>query len=158
MAQIQVRASRSAFKSLLSDDLLVGVADADHERAWRREIAMLPEELRPSVADVDGRLVGFIGAVPSDESPGEPPDEGGSELTVFVDPECWAQGIARRLVEHQVRLLRRLGRTHVSTWIMVGDARARAFCEAMGWHADGTRRTRPLGTATVEEVRYRAAR
>jgi GNAT superfamily N-acetyltransferase len=158
MAQIQVRASRSAFKGLLPDDLLVAVADADHERAWRREIAMLPEELRPSVADIDGRLVGFIGATPSDESPGDPPHEHGSELNVFVDPECWAQGIARRLVEHQVRLLRRLGRTDVSTWILVGDARAQAFCEAMGWHADGTRRPRRLGTATADEVRYRAAR
>jgi len=155
LARIQVLASRAAFAGLLPDELLADVVEADHERAWRREIALLPEELRPTVADIEGRPVGFIGATPGDVAP-EGGRDGSTELTVFVDPECWSHGIARRLVEHQIRLLHRLGRTDLSTWIMPDDARARAFCEAIGWHADGTRRTRKMGAASAEEERYRA--
>ena len=158
MARIQDRASRSALRGLLPDELLADTVEETHQRAWRREIEMLPAELRPSVADVDGRLVGFIGATPSDEVPGDLPGEEGSELTVYVDPECWGQGIGRRLVEHQVRLLRHLGRTRLSTWVMVGDSRAGGFCAALGWHADGAVRTRQAGTHTLDEVRYRAGR
>ncbi|MFI5254510.1 MAG: GNAT family N-acetyltransferase [Candidatus Limnocylindrales bacterium] len=155
LARIEARAMRAAFADVFPGRIpeLTGVAD--HERAWRRELAMLPEALRPSVADIDGRPVGFIAATPSEaaRSAGTPESV---ELTVFVDPDCWAQGIARRLVEHEIRLLRRIGRADMSTWIVVGDARARAFCEALGWRPDGTRRTRPLGAASAEEERYRA--
>jgi GNAT superfamily N-acetyltransferase len=158
MARVQMRASRSALHGLLPDEALADTVAATHERAWRREIEMLPPELRPSIADVDGRMVGFIGGTPSDVQPGDLPGEDGSELTVYVDPGWWGHGIARRLVEHQVLLLKRMGRTTFMSWIMVGDAGARAFCEAMGWRADGARRARQVGSHVLEEVRYRAGR
>lgn len=155
LARIETRAMRTAFADAFPGRILGLAGVAEHERAWRREVAMLPEALRPSVADIDGRLVGFIAATPSEMD--RPAGTAESvELTVFVDPDCWAQGIARRLVEHETRLLRRSGRVDMSIWIVVGDARARAFCEALAWRPDGTHRTRPLGPTSAEEERYRA--
>lgn len=151
MAAIAVRASRTAYRGVLPDDLLAAMTDSGRERAWRREIGLLPEELRPSVAEVDGRVVGFIGALPGEESEADRD----AVLTVSVDPDCWARGVGRRLVEHQVRLLRRLGREEATTWVLVGDRGARDFSEALGWRPDGARRTRTIGRTSTEEMRYR---
>jgi GNAT superfamily N-acetyltransferase len=151
MARIQVRASRAAYRGLLPDELLAAMTEDERERAWRREIAMLPEELRPSVAEVAGGIVGFVGALPSED----PDARRDSELTVSVDPDCWAHGVGRKLVEHQVRLLRHLGREEATTWVMVEDRPARHFSEALGWRPDGTRRTRRIGHWSTDEVRYR---
>lgn len=153
MARIQVRASRAAYRGLLPDELLAAMTEAERERAWRREIPLLPEEVRPTVAEVEGRIVGFIGALPSADSDARRD----SELTVSVDPDCWAHGVGRKLVEHQVRLLRHLGREEATTWVMADDRPARDFSEALGWKPDGSRRMRTIGHWSTEEVRYRLA-
>src|SRR3970040_2906225 len=42
MARIQVCASRVAYRRLLPDELLAAMTEAGRERAWRREILLLP--------------------------------------------------------------------------------------------------------------------
>ncbi|HVQ22059.1 MAG TPA: GNAT family N-acetyltransferase, partial [Candidatus Saccharimonadia bacterium] len=61
MASLQVRATQRALDGLVPTALLDGISEAERERAWRREIAVLPTDLRPTVAEVDGRVVGFMG-------------------------------------------------------------------------------------------------
>ena len=83
MASLQVRATRRALDGLVPAKILQDVSEAERERAWRREIAVLPTGLRPTVAEVDGRVVGFMGALPSADAT---ITEGDAEVTVFVDP------------------------------------------------------------------------
>ena len=154
MSEVQVRATRRALHSLVPDDILTNLSQAEREHAWRREIALLPPDLRPTVAEVDGRVVGFMGALPSADST---ISEGDAEVTVFVDPDCWKHGVGRMLVDHEVRILRHHGRAAIATWVMEDDHRARDFAEAMGWHEDGARRERRLGSVTLHELRCRAA-
>ena len=72
MASIQVRATQRALHSLVPDDILKNLSEGEREHAWRREIAVLPPDLRPTVAEVDQRVIGFMGALPSaDTSIGE---------------------------------------------------------------------------------------
>lgn len=154
MASIQVRATRCALQSLVPDDTLKNLSEAERERAWRREIAVLPPDLRPTVAELDARVIGFMGALPSvDTTIGE----GDAEVTVFVDPDCWKHGVGRMLVDHEVRILRHHGRQAIATWVMEDDHRARDFAEAMGWREDGARRDRRMGAVTLHELRCRAA-
>ncbi len=154
MASLQVRATRRALDGLVPATVLASVSEAERERAWRREIAVLPTGLRPTVAEVDGRVVGFMGALPSADASIA---EGDAEVTVFVDPDCWQHGIGRMLVDHEIRILRHHGRQAVATWVLEDDHRARDFAEAMGWHADGARRDRRLGATTLHELRCRAS-
>lgn len=154
MASVHVRATQKALHSLVPDDILKNLSEAEREHAWRREIAVLPPDLRPTVAEVDGRVVGFIGALPSADTT---ITEGDAEVTVFVDPDCWKHGVGRMLVDHEVRILRHHGREAIATWVMEEDHRARDFAEAMGWHDDGSRRDRRMGSVTLHELRCRAA-
>jgi len=153
MATIQVRAMRRALGGLVPEDSLKNLSETERERAWRREIAVLPSTLRPTVAEVDDRVLGFMGALPSGDAT---IGEGDAEVTVYVDPDCWKHGVGRMLVDHEVRILRHLGREAISTWVIEDDRRARAFAQAMGRHENGSRRDRSLGTISWREVRCRA--
>src|SRR3970040_1957191 len=159
MARTQVGAPRVAYRGLLPDELLAAMTEAERERAWRREILLLPEEVRPTVAEGEGRIVGFIVALHSANSN----SRRDSELTVSVDPDCWAHGVGRKLVDHQVRLLRHLGREEATTWVMADDRPARDFSEALGgWPAASRRRALGRGTRSARrqpsEGRDRPAR
>ena len=153
MAAIQVRAMRRALVGVVPEDSLKNLSESERERAWRREIAVLPSILRPTVAEVDDRVLGFLGALPSVDATSGVSD---AEVTVYVDPDCWKHGVGRMLVDHEVRILRHLGREAIATWVVEDDRRARAFAKAMGWHEDGGRRDRNLGTIRCREVRCRA--
>lgn len=154
MASVQVRATRRSLHGLVGEDVLKDLSEDERARAWRREIAILPPDERPTVAEVDGRVIGFMGALPSADVPST---EGAAEVIVFVDPDCWQHGVGRMLVDHEVRIQRHHGRQAIATWVAEGDRRARDFAAAMGWHADGARRERHLGPAVLQELRCRAA-
>ena len=79
------------------------------------------------VAEVDGAIAGFAALE-------------GSELDgLFVEPDRWAQGIGRALVEAAVHHARRRGVTLVT---VVSGPSAQAFYERCGFSVEGEEQTR----------------
>jgi GNAT superfamily N-acetyltransferase len=82
---------------------------------------------RVFVAEHQGRIKGFAAILPR--------EDGDCDLdALFVEPDCWRQGVGRALVEHFAGAARRSGarRLHV-----VGNTHARLFYTACGFIVSG---------------------
>ena len=84
------------------------------------------------VAEQEGRIKGFAAILPR-------PD-GNSELdALFVEPECWRQGVGRALIEHCAGEARKAGADYLH---VVGNPHAEHFYTACGFQTFGTEHTR----------------
>jgi N-acetylglutamate synthase-like GNAT family acetyltransferase len=84
------------------------------------------------VAEMDGSIVGFAAILPR--------TDGDSELdALFVEPEKWRQGIARRLITHCVDVARKQGSEAIH---VIGNPHAKDFYSAVGFKRVGTTQTR----------------
>jgi GNAT superfamily N-acetyltransferase len=101
------------------------------------------------VAEVDGRIAGFVGVGPSRDLDAE-----GELYVIYVDPPQWGNGVGRKLIRAGEERMRELGYRHVVLWVLDGNSRAQRFYESAGWTLDGERRPIEFLGQTVPEVRY----
>ncbi|HET7678132.1 MAG TPA: GNAT family N-acetyltransferase [Candidatus Limnocylindrales bacterium] len=153
IARVQVTSWRKAYRGLLPDDYLERLDPADREPSWRRGIESWPLEGHPWLAEVGGRVVGFVSAGPSR-------DEGAAPSTaevyaIYVDPDCWDRGIGTALLGHAVRDLRAARYETATLWVLAGNRQGRGFYEKSGWRPDGALKSEPIGGVSADEVRYR---
>jgi N-acetylglutamate synthase-like GNAT family acetyltransferase len=88
-------------------------------------------EGRVFVAERQGTILGFSVILPR--------EDGNSELDgLFVEPECWRQGIGRALIEHSVRTAKNLGSRYL---YVIGNTHAKDFYVACGFMTIGSERT-----------------
>jgi len=71
---------------------------------------------------------------------------------LYVVPDSWGTGVARRLMESALDAMRDRGAVDAVLWVVEANGRARRFYEREGWTRDGQTRASPLGP---QEVRYR---
>ena len=82
------------------------------------------------VAEVAGSIKGFAAILPR--------QDGNSELdALFVEPECWRQGIGRELVEYCCSAAKATGAAELH---VVGNPHAQAFYEVSGFKTFGTKK------------------
>ena len=84
------------------------------------------------VAECDGVVAGFAGALPR-------PDSGAELDALFVEPRLWKRGIGRRLVDHVADAARARGATFLH---VVGNPHAAGFYTNCGFSQTGTVETR----------------
>ena len=153
IAGVHVRSWQKAYRGILPQAYLDGLDVGARAEFWRREIAALPEDRRPWVAVVDGRILGFCAAGPARDD--DLPAGCAEVYAIYVDPECWATGAGKALMEHQLTFLRRRGVPEAALWVLADNTRAIGFYERGRWSRDGRSRTIAIGGRDVEEVRYR---
>ncbi len=153
IADVHVRTWQQAYRGLLATEVLDRLSVTRREEYWRSELTVLQGEQRPWVAELEGRVVGFVSAGPSrdDDADGRV----GEVYAIYVDPGCWSRGIGRHLMDHARRDLRAHGYGAATLWVLEANTLARQFYEAGGWHTDGATRLDRIGPADVAEVRYR---
>ncbi len=84
------------------------------------------------VAEQAGRIKGFSALLSR--------QDGNVELdALFVEPECWRQGIGRALVEHVAEVAASSGAKHLH---VIGNPHAEHFYTACGFHMLGVQETR----------------
>jgi GNAT superfamily N-acetyltransferase len=141
VARVHVETWQAAYTHVFPAEALAGLEVADRAEMHRRR--------PPLVAEVDGRIVGFVSVGPSR-------DEGadGELYAIYVHPDHWGTGVGRALIVAGEKRMRELGYKDVLLWVLEDNPRARRFYEAAGWTTDGT--TRPIEVLGVEvpEIRY----
>jgi GNAT superfamily N-acetyltransferase len=143
--------------------------DASH-RAWAGEELRLPsaegEELEwevrfarsgawLQVAEDDGAVVGVVAVAQATVTREDrTPVPGLAHVSaMFVDPDHWRRGIARRLLNAADDAMRAAGYDRAQLWTLEGSP-AEELYTAMGWARDGRRDTfPPMGLATVAYVK-----
>jgi GNAT superfamily N-acetyltransferase len=84
------------------------------------------------VVERNGATAGFAAVLPR--------DDGNSELdALFVEPDCWKQGLGRLLVEHCADIARRRGAAALH---VIGNPHAEGFYRACGFEQIGSTQTR----------------
>jgi ribosomal protein S18 acetylase RimI-like enzyme len=153
IAEVHVRTWQQAYDRLLPDAFLKALNIEARERYWANEIAVLPPERRPWVAETQAEVVGFVSAGPSrdDDAAGAT----GEVYAIYVLPECWDRGVGRNLFDRAERDLIQHGYDVATLWVLDSNQRARRFYEAAGWYTDGASKVDRLGEIELSEVRYR---
>jgi GNAT superfamily N-acetyltransferase len=142
VAEVHVRTWQAAYAHVLPRERLLSLSAADRAESWRRS--------PPLVAEVDGKIVGFVSVGWSREAGGD-----GDLYAIYVLPEHWETGVGRTLIEAGESKLRELGHGRASLWVLEDNPRARRFYEAAGWSTDGTTRPIEIFGTLVPEIEYR---
>jgi GNAT superfamily N-acetyltransferase len=148
IARVQERGWQAAYRHVFPADELDrgGFIQADR---WTERLAHPPAGWSTFVAEHDGEVVGFTSVGPSRDENGI-----GELYAIYVDPEHWATGTGRALVERAEEQLR-AGYTEVTLWVLEDNPRARSFYERAGWSVDGGRKAEARWGVRAPEVRYR---
>ena len=104
------------------------------------------------VAEEDGRVVGFVGTLPSRDADAE-----GELGEIYAVPEAMGRGVGHALMAAALAALRARGYADAILYVLDDNPRARAFYEREGWALDGAEKTDEFLGLQVRELRYRVS-
>jgi ribosomal protein S18 acetylase RimI-like enzyme len=145
---LHCRSRRAAYAHILPAETL-GSLSAEALGAWWTERRRWEGETHQlTVAEADGRVVGFSYVGPSET-------EGATELyAIHVEPDLIGTGAGRLLMVDALERLAAMGGDRAVLWVLEDNERARGFYDRGGWAADGTTRMEPVGGEPVPQLRY----
>ncbi|MDA2812718.1 GNAT family N-acetyltransferase [Nocardiopsis sp. RSe5-2] len=129
--EIRVAGWKAAYRGLMPDEFLDALTP-DHGR----RAAQLDDPMGTDlVADVDGRVTGWLSYGPARD--GDAPPGANEVYACYVAPEAWRGGVGRALLE---TALAHLDGDPALLWVLKGNRRAIGFYAAFGFHPDGAER------------------
>lgn len=153
LAEVHVASWRAAYRGLMPDAFLAGLAPEDRLDRWRRRFS--EAGTRIIVWEEGGRITGFCFGGPC-RDPDTDPRRCGEIYAIYLRPEAWGKGAGRALFEAASDDLRARGFKELVLWVLRGNRRARAFYERMGLVPDGADKLKTmLPDIQLDEVRYR---
>ncbi|RSM83959.1 GNAT family N-acetyltransferase [Kibdelosporangium aridum] len=159
IARIQVETWRAAYASLLPEEVLAGLDQAEIAEVWQATVKQ--GDVTVHVATEGTWTVGFCaaGAAPDAEIAdvdGKLPDDAdevGVIATLLVEPRWGRRGHGGRLLATAAAGLRAAGKSRGVVWVPENDDVSVAFYERAGWHRDGMVRTLDAGGRPLREIR-----
>ena len=154
IAEINVAGWRAAYRGLMPAEFLESISIDAREMAWRSRLDGNEVDEEPAwVAERGGESIGYVvSGPPRDDDVASPAAE---VYAIYVHPSAWRSGAGRALLEAATAEWQVRGAAELVLWVLEGNAGARAFYEAMGWRADGSRKEYDMGGFSTLEVRYR---
>jgi GNAT superfamily N-acetyltransferase len=155
IAQLQLRAWRSAYAELLPAGALAALTEPVATAQWQSAIGAPPSPRHRVFVAIDGgRVVGVAAVGPDDDHSTDPvqPLEPGELVLLLVVPDARNRGHGSRLLAATMAALRGDGFARAGTWVLDGDTRLAGFLQAAGWAPAGSARVLDMGSP-VREVR-----
>lgn len=155
LARVHSSSWRWAYRDLLPASYLDGLRPKLLEQRWARKLADGDLEEGVCVAEVDGKVGGFVTFGPHHD----PSWLGyaGEVFMLYVEPELVGQGVGHALLESAFERLEDAQCYWLVVWVLARNERAKGFYERAGLQPDGARRWDPFGERTVPVVRYARA-
>ncbi|MEU9824341.1 GNAT family N-acetyltransferase [Micromonospora chersina] len=144
------RSRVAAYSSFLPADALADPTAEAMGRYWTERVAWEGADHRMTVAERDGRLVGFSYVGPDDA--GDPAT--GLLNAIHLEPDERGRGTGRALMEDALDAMRARGWSRAALWVLRENATARRFYERGGWTATGEQRDDVIGATVVPQLRY----
>ncbi|WP_405113642.1 GNAT family N-acetyltransferase [Micromonospora sp. NBC_01405] len=144
------RSRVAAYSSFLPAEALADPTPEAMGAYWAERWTWERDEHLMTVAERDGRLVGFSYLGPDDQ------DDPATGLlnAIHLDPAEQGRGTGRALMADALATMRDRGRRRAVLWVLESNAHARRFYERGGWQPTGERREEHVGTARVPQLRY----
>ncbi|MEU5726543.1 GNAT family N-acetyltransferase [Micromonospora sp. NPDC047738] len=144
------RSRVAAYGSFLPAAALAEPTPEAMGRYWVERWQWERDDHRMTVAERDGRRVGFSYLGPDDE--GDPAT--GLLNAIHLEPDERGRGTGRALMVDALGAMRARGWVRAVLWVLERNTTARRFYERGGWTATGARRDDRIGPATVSQLRY----
>lgn len=144
------RSRVAAYSVFLPAEALTEPTAEEMGRYWVERWGWEQADHRMTVAERDGRLVGFSYLGPDDAGA---PDTGLLNA-LHVEPDERGRGIGRALMADALAAMRARRWTRATLWVVERNEPARRFYERGGWAATGARRHTLIGSAVVPQLRY----
>jgi GNAT superfamily N-acetyltransferase len=141
------RSRADAYRGFLSARALAYGSGSAMGEYWAERGKWEADTHRLTVAERDGRIIGFTYLGPSEQ------DGVGELCAIHVDPAELGTGVGRELMRDALTKLAALGDRAV-LWVLDGNDRARRFYEKGGWSPTGVVRDDAIGGEPTRQVRY----
>lgn len=150
VARVHVKAWQVAYRGLMPDAYLDAIDP--EQRAPRYDFSHCDPTKPKTIVAAKGRaILGFATTAPAPDLDGL---RCGELCALYVDPECWGEGVGRALIAMARSHLADAGYGTAVLWVLAGNRRADRFYRRDGWRPDGVSRTAPVWGVTIDEVRY----
>ena len=151
IAEVHVASWQHAYRHLLPSGFLASLSVAQREAMWREAVVSGSPQLL--VARGPQGIVGFIAFGPCRDH--DAPQHSGEVWAFYVAPQCWAQGLGRKLWLAARERLAQQGHTRLSLWVAAGNERAIRFYLAAGFKPERQSiKWITLGGVPMQEIRY----
>jgi len=147
IARVRIDTWRTTYRGHLPDALLDSLAYDQNSAQWGRVLAAAAPERIAYVAEDAGAVVAFVSAGP--ERTGDV-EYRGEIYAIYVLDAHQRRGIGRALTRRAVGDLLAQGRRSLLIWVLRGNAKGRAFYEALGGRAVREREDEIEGVPVVE--------
>lgn len=147
LATVFVAAWRSGYVGIV-DQAVLDALDEAEVADWLGRLTAGGGPTTWVVESASAQIVGF-------SRHGEDPSDGrrGHIFSLYVAPWASGQGIAKALLDHDLRMLQRRGFQTVTLWVFEANKVARTLYESFGFAPDGAQRVEPEYGA--QEIRMR---
>lgn len=156
IARVHALSWKTAYRGLLPDAFLRGLAEELLAARWRRRLALPARNQGIWVIEVDRDLVGFATACACYSDATLVGFAGEVEM-LYLLPEHQHRGYGSALFDHVLRALSEAGFHWVIVWVLAGNRVARGFYEARGFRLDGKKRVDLIRNERIPVVRYARA-
>lgn len=155
LARVHVGSWRAAYRGLMPDTVLDGLAEEAFTENWRQRLRRMPRSTL-LLASAD-EVIGFAAAGAS-RDPDAVPLRTGELYALYLHPEHWGTGAGTRLWQGMRGWLVGEEFAEVTLWVLEGNARGRAFYERVGFELEaGAVKALEREGTVLPEVRYRLA-
>jgi ribosomal protein S18 acetylase RimI-like enzyme len=142
VGEVDAASRLHAYTGLLDQAELAGVTPTAQAQLWSERVTRERDTHVMLVADQGDRIVGYSYVGPGDDGTGD-------LYALFVHPDAHGSGVAQRLLDESLAVLRGLGYQMMLLWVFEGNDRAIRFYEKSGWRHDGTRRVTSRGAVAL---------
>jgi len=143
IAGVHVHAWQVGYRGIVPDAVLEAQSVSERTGQWRDWLTSRAGprgESRTLLAQAGVSVIGFATVVAT--SSDADLDARTCELAaLYVDPNCWRQGVGRTLMDAAMELGRAQRSEEMSLWVLTDNSAARAFYETLGFAADGASNT-----------------
>ncbi len=151
LAAIHVAAYEEAYRGLLPDAVIDERTEEVRRASWERRLASPAPREFVLVAEVDGRVAGFVSGRPARPEEDDDPARVACLENIYAAPEYLGSGIGKVLHDATLKAAAERGFSEVILFVFEANDRARGFFDGRGWTPDGGRRV----TDDVAAVRLR---
>ncbi|MEV4488823.1 GNAT family N-acetyltransferase [Micromonospora coxensis] len=144
------RSRVAAYSSFLPPEALAEPSAQAMGAYWVERWGWERDDHRMTVAERDGRLVGFSYLGPDDE--GDPAT--GLLNAIHLEPDERGRGTGRSLMVDALDAMRARGFSRAVLWVLRQNSHARRFYRRGGWTATGAVRDEHVGPVAAPQLRY----